>query len=157
MIESLLGSLFGGIFRIVPEILKLLDAKDSRKHELALMDVEVKLAEMRAQQEMHRVDAEVDKAQMEAIAEALKGQADMAVAGGKFVAAISTLVRPLVTYWLVALWSGVKIAMMLVAYEQNANWKSVLIQSWSVDDMAILSMILAFWFVGRVWEGSRAK
>ena len=99
---------------------------------------------------MHAVDAEVDRAQLDSIGEALKGQAEMAVAGGKFVSAISALVRPLVTYWVVTLWSAVKIAMMLVAYQQNADWKSVLIQSWTADDMALFMGIISFWFISRV-------
>lgn len=157
MIESMLGGLFGGLFRLAPEVLKFFDAKDSRKHELALMDVEVKLATMRAEQSMHQVDSELNKAHLEAIEEALNGQAKMAVSGGKFVSAISALVRPLITYWLVVLWSAVKISMMLLAYEQSADWKAVLIQSWGAEDMALFSGVIAFWFVGRVWEGTSGK
>ena len=157
MIESLFGGLLGGIFRLIPEFIKLTDTKDARKHELSMMNVEIKLAELKAQQEMHVVDTEAQKAQFDAIGKALEGQTAMASAGGKFVSAISALVRPLITYWVVALWSAVKIAMMMVAYEQNADWKAVLIQSWSTDDMAILSMILTFWFVGRAVEKWQSK
>lgn len=157
MLESLLGGLFGGLFRLAPEILKLWDAKDSRAHELKMMDVEVRLATMRSEQAMHTVDAEVATAHLGAIQQALDGQARMAVAGGKFVSAISALVRPLVTYWLVVLWSAVKVAMMLVAYEQSADWKAVLIQAWGPEDMALFMGVISFWFVGRAWEGVRAK
>lgn len=150
MIESLLGGLFGGIFRILPEVFKLIDAKDSRKHELDMLGMEMEFAKIKYEAQMHAVDAEVDRAQLDSIGEALKGQAEMAVAGGKFVSAISALVRPLVTYWVVTLWSAVKIAMMLVAYQQNADWKSVLIQSWTADDMALFMGIISFWFISRV-------
>ena len=98
MIESLLGGLFGGIFRILPEVFKLIDAKDSRKHELDMLGMEMEFAKIKYEAQMHAVDAEVDRAQLDSIGEALKGQAEMAVAGGKFVSAISALVRPLVTY-----------------------------------------------------------
>ena len=33
MLESLLGSLFGGLFRLAPEFLKWLDRKNERDHE----------------------------------------------------------------------------------------------------------------------------
>ncbi len=155
MIESLFGGLLGGLFRLAPEVLKLWDAKDSRKHELAMMDVEVRLATMRAEQAMRAVDAEVSKSELNALQTALAGQERMAVAGGKFVSAISALVRPLVTYWLVALWSAVKISMMLVAYEQSADWKAVLIQSWTPEDMALFMGVISFWFVGRSFEKFR--
>lgn len=157
MIESLFGSLLGGIFRLIPEFIKLTDTKDARKHELAMMDIEVKLATMRAEQAMHIVDTQAQTTQFDAIGKALEGQATMAAAGGKFVSALSALVRPMVTYWFVIFYSAVKIASMQMAYEQNANWKLVLTQSWTTDDMAILSMILTFWFIGRAVEKWQSK
>lgn len=155
MLESLIGGLFGGVFRIIPEFLKIWDAKDSRKHELAMLDREFEFAKLRAEREMHTVDAEVDKAHLDAIGLALEGQARMAVAGGKIAAFLSALVRPLVTYWFVVLYSAVKIAMMIVAYEQGADWKSVLIESWNPEDMGIFSGIIAFWFVSRTFEKAK--
>ena len=152
MIESLLGGLFGGVFRLIPEFLKIWDAKDSRKHELAMLGAEMEFAKLRAEQAMHTVDAEVDKAHLEALGSALDGQAKMAVAGGKLAAFLSALVRPLVTYWFVILYSAVKIAMMIVAYEQSADWKAVLIESWNPEDMGIFTGIIAFWFVSRSIE-----
>lgn len=155
MIESLLGGLFGGVFRLVPEFMKIWDSKDSRKHELAMLDREFEFAKLRAEREMHTIDAEVDKAHLEALGQALDGQAKMAVAGGKVAAFLSALVRPLVTYWFVILYSAVKIAMMLVAYEQSADWKSVLIESWNPEDMGIFTGIIAFWFVSRTFDRSK--
>jgi hypothetical protein len=52
----------------------------------------------------------------------------------------------------VVLYSAVKIAMMIVAYEQSADWKSVLIESWNPEDMGIFTGIVAFWFVGRTFN-----
>ena len=152
MIESILGGLLGGIFRLAPEVLKWLDRKDERAHELAMLDKEMAFAQIRAEQAMHTVDAQVDVSQMDAIGKALEGQATMAVAAGKFVAGISALVRPLVTYWVVALWSGVKIAAMTLVYQTNGSWQDMLLRNWGPDDNAILSMILCFWFIGRALE-----
>lgn len=149
MIESIFGGLLGGLFRLAPEVLKWLDRKDERAHELSMLDKEMAFAQIRAEQAMHTVDAQVDVAQMDAIGKALEGQATMAVAAGKFVAGISALVRPLVTYWVVALWSGVKIASIVLVYQGGGSWQEMLLKNWGPDDNAILSMILIFWFVGR--------
>ena len=149
MIESIFGGLLGGLFRLAPEVLKWLDRKDERAHELSMLDKEMAFAQIRAEQAMHTVDAQVDVAQMDAIGKALEGQATMAVAAGKFVAGISALVRPLVTYWVVALWSGVKIASIVLVYQSGGSWQEMLLKNWGPDDNAILSMILIFWFVGR--------
>jgi len=43
-----------------------------------------------------------------------------------------------------------------LALEQGGAWKEVLVSVWNKDDMAMLMMILTFWFVGRVWERGRA-
>jgi hypothetical protein len=149
MIESIFGGLLGGLFRLAPEVLKWLDRKDERAHELAMLDKEMAFAQIKAEQEMHTVDAQVDMSQFDAIGKALEGQAAMANAAGKFVAGVSAMVRPLVTYWVVGLWTWVKMASMLLAYQTGGGWKEMLIANWGPDDNAILSMILIFWFVGR--------
>lgn len=155
MIEILggaVGGVFGGLLRLAPEVMKLWDRANERKHELAMADIEVRIAEKKIEFGMRQVDATVDVAHLNAISEAMKGQAAMAKAGGKVAAALSALVRPLVTYWFVALYSAVKIATMILAYMQSETWSEVLVKAWTPDDMAILTGILAFWFVGRVLE-----
>jgi len=152
MFETIFGGLLGGIFRMAPEVLKWLDRKDERAHELAMLSKEMDFAKIRAEQAMHTVDAQVDISQFDAIGKALEGQAAMAVAAGKIVAGISALVRPLVTYWVVGLWSAVKIAALIMAYQADGDWKVVVTSNWGADDTAILSMILSFWFVGRSIE-----
>ena len=43
MIETLLGGLLGGAFRLTPEILKWIDRKGERAHELAIQDKTIQL------------------------------------------------------------------------------------------------------------------
>ncbi|MCF8156321.1 MAG: hypothetical protein K9K35_09985 [Rhodoferax sp.] len=152
MIESLLGGLLGGLFRLAPELLKWLDKKEDRKHELAMLEREMEFAKVRAEQAMHMVDAQTQTAQFDAVGEALKGQTEMSTAAGKFVSGVSALVRPLVTYWVVCLWSGVKIASMTLVYQTGGSWQEMLQKNWGPDDNAVLSMILIFWFLGRTIE-----
>jgi hypothetical protein len=152
MIETLFGGLLGGVFRIIPEVLKWLDKAGERKHELAMLQAEMEFTRIKGEIMMRQTEAVMTVAEMDAITEATKEQGATARYAGKTVAAMSALVRPLITYWFVTLYSLVKIAMMVVAYEQGGDWKEVLIQSWTTEDMALLTMILTFWFVGRVWE-----
>ena len=152
MIETLLGSLLGGVFRIVPEVMKLWDKKNERQHELAMLNAEMEFAKIRGEINLRQAEVALSQAELDAMSVALQEQGQTARAAGKFVAAISALVRPLVTYWFVVLYSAVKIVSMLKAYAQNGDWKEVLISSWTKDDMAILMMIVTFWFVGRVWD-----
>lgn len=153
--ETLLGGIFGGLLRLAPEALKFFDQKNERKHELALLEAEMRFAQVRGEIAMRQTEAQMTMAEVEAIGEAFKEQSATAQAAGKAVAAISALVRPFVTYLFVIAYAAVKVAAFLIAMGQGGNWKEVLISMWSVDDMAVLNMILSFWFVGRVYERTR--
>ena len=155
ILEGLLGSLFGGIFRIAPEILKVFDRKNERKHELAMTEAEMKFAQIRGEIGMRETEAKMTISELDAISSAITEQGQTARAAGKFVAALSALVRPLITYWFTAMYSAVKTVSIWLAVEAGADWREVLIQSWTPEDMAILSLILTFWFVGRVWERNK--
>ena len=155
MIETLLGSLLGGVFRIVPEVMKLWDAKNEREHELAMLGKEMEFAQIRGEISMREQETVLMGKELDAMTEALKEQGETARASGQFISAISAAVRPLVTYWFVTLYSIVKLASILMAIDAGANWKEVLVSSWSEDDMALLMMVLTFWFVGRVWDRTR--
>jgi len=155
MIETLLGSLLGGVFRIVPEVMKLWDAKNEREHELKMLGKEMEFAQLKGEISMREQETVLMGSELNAMTEALKEQGETARASGQFISAISAAVRPLVTYWFVTLYSIVKLASILMAVDAGAEWKEVLVSSWSEDDMALLMMILTFWFVGRVWDRTR--
>jgi hypothetical protein len=155
ILESTIGGIVGGLFRVIPEGLKIFDRKNERKHELAMLETEFRFASMKAEHEMRKIDASMTLAEMDAIGEAIKEQGQTARASGWFVAAISALVRPLVTYWFVVMYSAVKIVSMQMAVSNGAYWKDVILSNWTADDMSMLTMVLTFWFVGRVYERSK--
>jgi hypothetical protein len=155
MIETLLGSLLGGVFRIVPEVMKLWDAKNEREHELKMLGKEMEFAQIKGEISMREQETVLMGKELDAMTEALKEQGETARASGQFISAISAAVRPLVTYWFVTLYSIVKLASILMAIDAGAEWKEVLVSSWTEDDMALLMMVLTFWFVGRVWDRTK--
>lgn len=156
MLETLFGGLLGGVFRLAPEFMKWLDRAGERKHELALLNAEMEFARLRGNIMQTQTEAMMTVAEMDAIASAVEEQGKTARAAGKVVAAISALVRPSVTFAFVIVYFLVKLAAYLLALEQGGAWKEVLVSVWNKDDMAMLMMILTFWFVGRVWERGRA-
>lgn len=152
MIETLFGGLIGGVFRILPEVLKWLDKRGERSHELQMLQAEMEFAKLRGEIAMRQTEAQMTVAELNAMSEALKEQGQTARAAGRIVAAISALVRPTVTYWLVFIYSAVKYAAFMVALDSNPDWRTVLTNAWAKEDMALLNMVLTFWFVGRIWE-----
>jgi hypothetical protein len=155
MLETLLGGVFGGLLRLAPEVFKLFDRANERKHELAMLSAEMEFAKVRGEIAMRQTEAQMTMAEVEAIGEAFKEQSETAKAAGSMVAAISAMVRPTVTYMFLGLYAAVKVAAFLIAIEQGGNWKEVLTTMWGSDDLAVFNMIISFWFVGRVYERNR--
>ena len=145
MLDTLLGGVFGGLLRLAPEALKFFDSKNERKHELAMLEAEMKFAQVKGEIAMKQTEAQMTMAEVAAIGEAFKEQADTAKSAGWFVAALSALVRPVTTYLFVVAYALVKIAAFQIALAQGGDWKSVLMSLWSADDMAVLNMVLSFY------------
>ncbi len=157
MIETLFGGLFGGLLRLAPEALKLFDRANERKHELALLSAEMEFARVRGEIEMRQTEAAMAVEELETIGRAFDEQSRTATAAGWFVAALSALVRPLITYAFVGAYFAVKLAAYLLAVEQGGGWRDVVLSLWTQDDVTILFMVVSFWFVGRVWERSTTR
>lgn len=149
---GLLGSIFGGIFRLAPEVLKWLDKKNERAHELSMFTLQTDLEKMRGQFRMEEKYVEHSVAQLDAIQEAFKEQSATSQASYKWVAALSALVRPGITYVLFGLYVAVKVTAIVYAINSGAPWSQVLQTNWTADDFGMLNMILTFWFVGRAIE-----
>ena len=112
MIETLLGGLLGGAFRLAPEFLEWLDRKGVRGHELAMQDKALEFEKVRGASRMAEIGASADAAwntcAMEAFKEAVAGQGRPS--GVKWADALSTSVRPIITYWFMALYCAAKAA-----------------------------------------------
>lgn len=155
--ESLLGGLFGGLLRIAPEALKFFDRKNEREHELRLLQAEMEFARVRGEIAMRQTEAAISVAELDAIVTATREQGQTARAAGKLVSALSALVRPVVTYWFVALYTAHKVAALSLAYAQAGDWREVMAAGWGDQDWAIFSMLLGFWFIGRAWEREKPR
>lgn len=149
---GLLGSIFGGLFRLAPEVLKFLDKGNERKHELAMFTLQTDLEKVKGNFRMEEKYAEYSTEQLKAIQGAFKEQATTAKEAGWFVAAVSALVRPGITWALFFMYATVKAAGLTIAISSGAPWHDVVLKGWNADDFAMLNMCLTFWFVGRSIE-----
>ena len=98
---GLLGSIFGGVFRLAPEVLKFFDKKNERLHELNMFARQCELEQLRGQMKLAEIGAQreaaIDVGVMDAFNNAITQQAEMVKAAGGWVASLSASVRPMVT------------------------------------------------------------
>lgn len=149
---GLLGSIFGGIFRLAPEVLKFMDKKNERAHELSMFQLQTDLEKMRGEFKMEEKYVDYSIQQMDTIKEAFKEQAQTAKEAGWFASFITAVTRPGLTWIAFGVYVAVKAAGLTIAFQTNANWAEVLTKSYDEDDFAMLNMMLTFWFVGRSIE-----
>ena len=152
MIETLLGTLFGGIFRMAPEVLKWLDRKDERAHELAMFDKQLEADRLKGDQALAQINAQADAAigaaEVQAIIEATKAQSMRT--GIKWVDALNALVRPvLALQWLILLWPAVIVAGFTLAVASGADPLVALKAAFGVDEKAMAASVASFWLVDR--------
>lgn len=158
MIETLLGGLLGGIFRLAPELLKWLDRKGERGHELSMQDKALEFEKLRGAQKMEEIGASADAAwnagAIETLKEAVAAQGRPS--GLKWADALSTSVRPVITYWFMALYCAAKTAAFIGALQGGVEWGTAVLGAWTEADQALWAGVLNFWFLGRVFDRVRA-
>lgn len=156
MIETvatgLLGSLFGGLFRLAPEVLKFFDAKNERKHELAMFQEQVGLEKVKGDYKMEEKYVDFGTANIQAIQEAFKVDAEAASHSYPWVGALVASVRPFIALTIFGLYLVFKMIMLWNGLETNIPFKEVMALLWSIEDWAILNMILSFYFVSRTFD-----
>ena len=150
---GLLGSIFGGIFRLAPEVLKYFDKANERKHELNMFARQCDLEQMRGQMKLAEIGAQreaaIDVGVMDAFNSAIQQQADMVKAAGGWAASLSASVRPVVTYWVLFVWSFIHVWFAYNAWLGGAPAVEVFKTMMTPDFSALLAGTINFWFLDR--------
>lgn len=150
---GLLGSIFGGVFRLAPEVLKWMDKKNEREHELNMFKFQCDLEAQRGAQKLAEIGAQreaaVDTGVMDAFNNAITQQAEMVKAAGGWVASLSASVRPVVTYWVLFIWSFIHVWFAWNAWLAGAPATEVFKTMMTPDFSALLSGTINYWFLDR--------
>ena len=150
---GILGGLIGGVFRLAPEVLKFFDKKNERAHELAMFSRQCELEQLRGQQKLAEIgaerDAAVDVGVMDALKSAISQQAEMVKSAGGWAASLSASVRPVVTYWVLFIWSFIHVWFAWNAWLAGMPPAEVFKTMMTADFSALLSGTINYWFLDR--------
>ena len=150
---GLLGSIFGGVFRLAPEVLKFFDKKNERLHELNMFARQCELEQLRGQMKLAEIGAQreaaIDVGVMDAFNNAITQQAEMVKAASGWVASLSASVRPMVTYWVLFVWSFIHVWFAYNAWLNGAPAIEVFKTMMTPDFSALLSGTINYWVLDR--------
>lgn len=152
MIETLLGGVLGGLLRLAPEGLKWLDRKGERAHELAMFDKQIEADKLRASQQLEmsqlQADSVMGTAELAAMIAATNAQG--VKSGVKWVDAMSSLMRPLITFWwVIVLYTVALGARFWVLVQAGTPALDAVTLMWGDNEVSIVLSIISFWFVDR--------
>lgn len=151
---ELLGGAVGGLLRLAPEILKIKDRQYERQHELAMIDKNIEADKLKGQLQLAQTKEVTSQGETNALVEAVKAQATLT--GIKWVDAINSLMRPLITFWwVIVLYTGVLYVQWAVLKNGGVDPFVAITQVWGSFERGIVASIVGFWFVDRVIRNQR--
>lgn len=159
---EVLGFIFGGIFRLAPELMKFMDKKDERKHELALLDKNMEADRLRGEMQIRQIEAEADvvlgKAEIDAIIAATQAQGQKS--GVRWIDGFNALLRPLIAFWwVIVLYSGsLCVQFYALVWKFHESIPTAVLTVFGDQEKAIALSIIGFVFVDRaIRRGSGVK
>jgi len=151
--EVLLGSLLGGVLRLIPEWLASKTKAKELDHEIKLLEKNMEFEKLKAANSLQTLREEgaqaSDAGALAALAESIQAQGRPS--GVRWIDGLSASVRPVLTYWwCLVLYTAALVSKGVLMYNLTDNLAVTIDMLWGEDEKAIVSSMMMFWFVGRV-------
>jgi hypothetical protein len=140
---SLLGSLLGFGTSFLPKIIDLWQDRSDKKHELAVMEVQIRQQIELADQKLEAVNVDADIREIEAL------QKSMQPTGVSWVDAYRASVRPTITYCFFGVFCFVEISAYLSLTAMGISGLDAAQLTFDENTFALFSCVISFWFGGR--------
>jgi len=149
---SLLGSLLGFGTSFLPSILDFFKQAQAHKQKLEMMKMQSELLEKKSALRLQELDKQAEIKEVEGLY-----KHDASLDGGKFVNALRSSVRPVITYIFMGLFIAVEVSIMVKFMETGGDWTEAVNLLWSDEVAGLWSAILAFWFGNRAISKFQSK
>ena len=143
---ALLGSLVGFLSSLAPDIFSMLRDRKDKEHELAILDRQMAFMEKGHHNRIAEINAVADANDSQYIYQFA------AKSGNSTINALSTSVRPVLSYAFFMLYAWIKISAFLLLYRHHHDVAVSLIQIWGEEDQTIFCAIISFWFGHRAFK-----
>lgn len=144
---TLIGSLIGFLSSLVPDAMKLLRDHQDRKHELLILEMQLRQQREGHSQRLEEINAQADIAESKALYKTYHS-------GVNWVDALNGTVRPVVAYAFFALYACVKLMQFsAMDWANPLPWQTQAL--WGAEDQAIFAGIMSFYFGQRAMQKVR--
>ena len=140
---SLLGSVLGFGTSFLPKVMDFFQDKSDKKHELAVMEVQIRQQKELADQKLEAVNVDADIREIESL------HKSMQPTGVKFIDGLRGSVRPVITYAFFGLFVFVEVSAYIGLTAQGVSALDAANATFDEDIKALFAAVLSFWFGGR--------
>jgi hypothetical protein len=142
---TLLASIAGFLSSIFPEILRILKDKNDKRHELDILDRQIKFNKIKDGQILAEIEIRRDMLEQSALYATYK-------TGIGWIDAINGTVRPILAYSFFGMYMGIKILQYKSIKSYDGHLLEYLQILWTLDDQAIFAGIISFYFGQRTFS-----
>ena len=142
---TLLASIAGFFSSIFPEILRIFKDKNDKKHELDILDRQIKFNKARDNQILAEIEIKRDIIEQSALYSTYK-------TGINWIDAVNGTVRPVLAYSFFIMYFGIKILQYISIKAHGGDFLQYLQILWTLDDQAIFAGIISFYFGQRTFS-----
>ncbi len=146
---SLLGSLLGFGTSFLPKVLDIFQDRSDKKHELAVMEMQIKQQKEVADQQLEAINVEADIREVESLHESMRPT------GVKFIDGLRGSVRPVITYAFFGLFIFVEVSAYISLTAVGVSGLDALETVWDDETSALFAAVISFWFGGRAIARSK--
>jgi hypothetical protein len=144
---TILSALLGFVSSSFPEVVKLFQDRQDKKHELILMNKQIELQKMNMRMRLDEVRIEGEATEMKALYENTRTNV-------AWVDAFAGTVRPVLAYAFILMFILTKLPFILLMPENLYNIELIGLL-WTESDSCIFSSIIAFYFGSRQFSKMR--
>ncbi len=148
---TLLGSLLGFFSSALPDIMSFFREKQDRKHELAILTMQMDQQKLEHNQRLDEIDIQADIAQSKAAYQFASQPTNT------WVDALRASVRPVITYAFFLLFAFVKIYSLQVLLNNGLPFDVAVIRLWDAETQALFAAVISFWFGSRSLSKRRGE
>ena len=140
---SLLGSVLGFGTSFLPKVIDFFQDKSDKKHELAVMEVQIRQQKELADQKLEAINVNADIREIESL------HKSMQPTGVKFIDGLRGSVRPVITYAFFGLFVFIEVSAYIGLTAQGVSALDAANATFDEDIKALFAAVLSFWFGGR--------
>ncbi len=147
---TLIATALGLVSSLFPDLMKMWKDKESRKHDIKILELQMQARQLGHELNMDEVRARADISETKAIYDHASIPSNV-----NWVEGLRASVRPVITYSFFILFTFVKVSTLILIAREGAGMLDGATYIWDSETQSLFAAIVSFWFGHRALQRHR--